>query len=224
MNRISKTALASLIGLAICAASSLRADTVTVVNNGAIFGTTVDVNLSWIPYSGGVYAAPERLTINGVDTYGYCIDLNHFSGSGTFTVNPLDLSPTATPPGAMGAVKADLIREMWAEYYATSLHDPTLARDFQLAIWGVVQGTVSGGVVTPNWSWLTTSGVNSGAIAEIAWANGGSYALADVVGLNAYAPPGNQAYAIPGVPDGGLTAALLGMGMLGLGWVRRMTK
>jgi hypothetical protein len=26
------------------------------------------------------------------------------------------------------------------------------------------------------------------------------------------------------VPDGGLTAMLLGMGMLGLGWVRRMVK
>ncbi len=122
----------------------------------------------------------------------------------------------------MGQEKADFIKEMWAQYYADSLSDNTKAGDFQLAIWGVLMGTASAGQVTSDFTWLT-SGSSSGAQDIIDWANNNTGDLADVAGLNPVSA-GPQSYAIPGVPDGGFTAVLLGMGMLALGGVRRMVK
>jgi hypothetical protein len=240
MNTIPKTVVAGVIGLAICAASSLSANPVTVQNNGTSPGITVGVDLSWIPYNGGAYAGVENLLVNfgsgNVSVPAYCIDLYHFSSTSplSYNIDPLAGSPTANPPKNMGPEKADFIKEMWAQYYGPSLTDATKAGGFQLAIWGVLQGTVTAGVVTPNWDWLSggsTTADTYGADAIISWANVNNGALADVVGLNAviggpqsYAIPGNPSYDPPGVPDGGLTVVLLGMGMLGLGLVRRMAK
>ena len=247
MNTIAKTVAAGVIGLAICAAPSLRANPVTVVNTGTSPGVTVDVHLPI--YNGGAYAGVENLQINfgsgNVSVQAYCIDLYHFSSGSSLNYN-IDLlsgSPTANPPKAMGAEKADFIKEMWAQYYGPSLTDATKAGDFQLAIWGVLQGSFTPtGAMMPNWDWLgdgiTPAATPYGADAIINWANTNSYsgALPDVVGLNAVIVPGvtgPQSYAIPGdpsydpspgVPDGGLTVVLLGMSMLGLGVVRRMAK
>lgn len=232
MNTITKTVGAGVIGLAICVASSLRANPVTVVNTGTSPGVTVSVDLPWIPYNADASAGVENLLINfgsgNVAVPGYCIDLYHFSSGSSlsYNIDQLAGSPTANPPNAMGPAKADFIKEMWAQYYSPSLTDATKAGGFQLAIWGVLQGTITAGVVTPNWSWLgggSATAATYGADAIINWANLNNGPLANVVGLNAVIV-GAQSYGIPGVPDGGLTAALLGMGMLGLGLVRRMAK
>lgn len=251
MNRITKTVAAGLIGLAICSAPSLMANPVSVTMGGVPSDAlSVGVNLAGIRnpsgWVGSVYASYENLTVDGTPYQGYCIDLYHWSASVgstlNYNVNFLQDSPTAQPPGGMGAVKADFIREMWQQYYAASVLDAHSSMDFQLAIWGVLQAkpaaiTIANGNATidGDFSWLT-SGDKGGALAIIDWANNHVGTLADnLVGLNqALTPPtlsgGAQSFIIqtpnltPPVPDGGLTAALLGMGLLGLGWVRRMVK
>lgn len=217
---------ALLVGLA----QTVTANTVTVINTGTSPGVTLNVALPWIPYNGGAYVGVENLKVNGVPTKGFCIDLYHFSSGSSvlYSVDPLALSPSATPPGAMGTAKADFIKEMWAYDYANALTGNNQAAGFQLALWGILQGSISGGVVTPDWTWLgggAATAATYDADDLIAWANGNSGPLANVVGLNAVGvASGPQAYAIPGVPDAGFTAMLLGLGLAGLGGVRRIMK
>jgi hypothetical protein len=220
MNRLLVAKLFILGAVAVLLAQTAMAGTVTVQNTGTSPGMTLGVNLPWIPYSGGAYVGVENLLVDGVAYDAFCIDLYHFaSGSPLlYTVDSLASSPTAVPPDAMGNEMADFIREMWAYGFANALTGNQQAADFQIAIWGVLMGTISGGTVTSDFTWLT-SGSTVGAQALIDWTNTHNGALANLVGLNQVG--GAQAYVIEVVPDGGITCVLLGLGLLGLAAARR---
>jgi hypothetical protein len=217
--------LAPILFLVAVLASPATAGQVTVVNQGTSPGVILNVTLPI--YSGGAYVGVENLLVGNVLYKGFCIDLSHFAGVNTsvaYTIDPLDLSPAAIPPGAMGVEKADFIKEMWAYAYADALKSNAQAAGFQLAIWGVLQGDFVGGVLIPKWGWL--GGEEATAIAYhaddlIAWTNYvHDLPLANVVGLNPVdsTPSAKQSYAI--VPDGGATLALLGGVLIGLGALR----
>ncbi len=215
--------LAVILGclVVLCAQTAMAAPvTVTVVGQGPGPSRVVGINVPI--WNGGVYAGVENLLIDGVAYRAFCIDLYHFSpnGTATYTVRPLGDSPSADPPGPMGADKAAYIKEMWAQYYAAAVTDASRAAGFQLALWSILQGTIAGGVVTPSWTWLTSdpSGNHYGADALITWTNTHQGALADVDGLNNNSL---QAFAVEGVPDGGATVMLLGGALIALGALRR---
>lgn len=131
------------------------------------------------------------------------------------------MSPTAVPLGARGVEKANYISEMWAKFYAGALLTDAAAADFQLAIWGVLQGSISGGIVATSWAWLEV-GDHSGADSLIKWTNENNGVLAyDVVGFNPVNGISSQAYAVQGVPDGGMTLMLLVSALVRLGALRR---
>ena len=113
-----------------------------------------------------------------------------------------------------------------AESQVPASSSNTAAAAFQLAIWGIVQGSISGGVVTADWSWLdggATTATTYGAVGLISDVNTYNGPLADgLVGLNREIPPGGtQSYVVQGVPDGGATMMLLGGALIGLGVLRR---
>lgn len=210
-----------VVGLAAPAA----AGPVAVVNTGVSPGVTVNVNLPWLSYIGEMSAGVMNLTVDGMPYDAFCIDLYHFASSSSllYTIDPLADSPKA---GSMGPDKAAFIQEMWAYGYANALTGDSQAAAFQLAIWGVAQGSISNGVSTPDWTWLT-GGDLAGALALINWANQNAGPLANVVGLNQYFAAGTngtsaQSYAIElPVPDGGATIVLLGGALIGVGALGR---
>jgi hypothetical protein len=199
---------------------------VMVQNMGTGPGVTLTVHTPPpLNYNGGAYVGVENLLVDGVAYKGFCIDLYNFSSGSPLLYDMVALmNSPGVPPGAMGAAKADFIKEMWAHGYAIALTGNNEAAGFQLAIWGVLQGTISGGVSTANWSWLeggATTAAAYGADDLIDWTNTNDGGLANVVGLNRVNPPGGaQSYAIQ-VPDGGATLALLGFALMGLGALRR---
>ncbi len=212
--------LAIILGvLVVLSAHTAAANPVTVVSQGPGPYQIVGINVPI--WNGGVYAGVEKLLVDGVAYNAFCIDLLHFSPTGTktYTIEPLAVSPEAE----MGPEKAAFIQEMWAEYYDAAVGDATEAAAFQLAIWAVLQGTVVGGQADPNWSWLTSDplGIKAIAASRIAWANANDGPLANVVGLN---NPSYQTFAIEGVPDGGATVMLLGGALMLLGVLRRQFK
>ena len=106
-------------------ASPAMANPVTVVNTGTSPGVTLNVMLPWVPYTGGALVGVENLLVDGVAYDAFCIDLYHFAGvnqSILYNIDPLASSPTAIPPGAMGAEQALFIQEMWAYGFATALN------------------------------------------------------------------------------------------------------
>ena len=241
MNKIIlKVKIGALGALSALVAQTAIANSVTVkeITDTTEVIVSVKLNSTTTPYSnlnytGGAYAGFENLSIydsaktTTTIVKGFCIDLYHYSSGAALTYNVAELqySPAATPPGNMGLAKANFIKEMWAQYYNGALSDKTKAAGLQLAIWAVLQGTISGGVVNPtvvpNWNWLVSTD-KYGADGIITWANSNSGPLANVVGLN-QAVTGAQSYAIP-VPDGGMTIALLGGALTMIGVVGRRAR
>jgi hypothetical protein len=212
----------------------------TVYDHGSVYPSeseVIDVNLTWPVspgsphgYDGGAFAGLESLTVNGENRYGFCIDLYHYSVDGgplNYTVNSLGSSPTASPPGAMGAATATFISELWAQYYSANM-GAAEAAGLQVAIWSlVVPGasvSSSSGMASPIFTWLTSGGstasVKATAQNDIAFINteiadGQTPAVAELQAINP--SKYGQAFVIDSVPDGGSTARLLAMGLVCLG-------
>ena len=207
-----RTTLAIIFGaLLTLTAQAASANPVTVQNTGTSPGVILNVSISGF-YTGGVYVGVENLLVDGVLYQGFCIDLHRFASSSSleYTIDPLASSPLHGP--AIGETTANLIKEMWAQYYAGALTDANTAAGLQLAIWSVIMGV-------DDWTWLNSAD-HYGADEMIAWANTHDGPLADLVALNR-TDGSSQSYAIQGVPDGGATVMLLGGALMALGVLRR---
>lgn len=187
-----------------------KAIPVTVAELSPYAGEKV-VNIS-VPgfYTGGVYAGIAKLLVNGVATDGFCIDPFHFSSSSSLSYNTesLENAPknSSIYTGPMGAVKALQIENLWAMNYSAGM-DASHAAGLQIAIWMIVgEG-----------KFTLTSADDFGANAMIAGLEGYKGAPADLYALTG---PG-QDYVVHNTPDGGSTALLLGLGTLGLAYLRR---
>lgn len=154
------------------------------------------------PYSwtGNVYAGVNKLLVDGVAMDGFCIDPFHFSAnSSLYSFTPLTNAPKS-PGGPMGLNEATLIERLWASYYSPSMSAADAA-GLQIAIWDVVGGTT-----------FQLNGFDYGASGFLAYVTDTSAytysgTRAHLVGLTG---PG-QDYVVPGVPDGGSTAGMLGL-------------
>ena len=125
-------------GLAAALLATSAQATLTVTENGVGPGTTLTITSDWPGYNGGALAGIYNLTVNGVATPSFCIDVSRFSpGAPTqYDYISLDKAPL-TPAGPMGAVVATDIRKLWAAYFTDAKADNTglQAAALQAAIW-----------------------------------------------------------------------------------------
>jgi hypothetical protein len=208
-----------LVAVLSLAAITFRAGAVPVTVQEVGIGSyeIVQMNSSTLG-TAWVYAGTINLLVNGVPTQGFCIDPFHWSigGPQPYDMESLALAPKA-PVGGMGAAEALQIEQLWEQYYSPEISNENAA-GLQIAIWEIVGGS----------NFHLTSGIDYGAGDMLAWVN--SNPEASAANLVAVTGPG-QDYVIPngdnpniphipGVPDGGQTAALLGVGLAGIGLLR----
>ncbi len=102
-----------------------------------------------ISYSGNIVAGYYKHDISAATgsgvyvpdpLFGFCIDLsqNPAQSYATFDVVPLTEAPNPTFIGStITTSKANLLRELWARHYSTSMTNQQAA-EFQLAVWEIV--------------------------------------------------------------------------------------
>jgi hypothetical protein len=216
-----------LAGLLWLAAASLKATPVTVTDLGIGAHQTVNITSSTLG-TVDVYAGVVNLQVGPTVTKGFCIDPWHWSITGpqSYDLVSLALAPKA-PTGPMGSAAAIQIEKLWNQFYTLGITD-TNAAALQIEIWKVVDIGVTGGTFHLNSAPI-------GVMTEIGvmetWLNGDlsnapAADLSAVISLS-HSPNGEsvgQDYVIPGVPDGGSTVALLGIGLLGICLIRRRAK
>jgi hypothetical protein len=201
------------------AAFAYRAGAVPVTVQEVGIGSyeVVQINSSTLG-TAWAYAGTLNLLVDDAPTQGFCIDPFHWSVNGPqpYEMESLALGPKA-PGGGMGDAKATQIEQLWQQYFSPSISDENAA-GLQIAIWEIVGGS----------NFQLTSGIDYGAGDMLAWVN--THPDAPIADLDAVTGPG-QDYVIPNgdnpriphipsVPDGGETAALLGVGLAGIGLLR----
>jgi hypothetical protein len=166
-----------------------------------------------IAYSGDVYAGIYNLTVDGVATAGFCIDVQrHSITSSDYSYATLASAPNPSS-GPMYGNAAVNIEKLWAAYYGAAAADSSgvQAAALQVAIWEQVALGNGGYTVIVSGNDQVTS------LANIMTGNlGNLIAQAD---LRALVSPSGQNYVVP-VPEpttmiagaGALGLALLGMG------------
>jgi hypothetical protein len=191
-------------------AGAMSASATTVTFDNVDPNQTVNLTDPWI--SSGVYAGIYNLTVDGVATPSFCIDVADENNGNTFTdYYYTDLAAAAlAPAGPMGSTVATDIEKLWAAYYSPTM-DSQDAAALQVAIWEDIAAnattpysiTVSGNdpVTTEAASMLSSLGTLS--------------AQADLVGLvGPNGPSGEQSYVVA-VPEPTTAGCfLLGLGAL----------
>jgi len=237
------TGLAVAIGLAAFAGNALKATPIIVTEDGIGSNDTVYVNSSTLGDNLHVYAGIVDLTLGtgplATKADAFCIDPWHWSASGPrdYDLEPLASAPK--PPGPMSAEAALQIEQLWAQYmtptYALSGSWQTAdewSAAMQLEIWQTVAGSVSGATYSLDSVDNNFSGEKTAVLGDLATMNTfladatGSTPRADLQAVSSGVNsdrrdnPG-QDYVIDSVPEGGATAALMGMGLLGILALRR---
>jgi hypothetical protein len=230
--------LAAAVGFSAFSGNALKANPIEVTEDGIGANDTVYINSSTLGSNLHVYAGIVDLTLgtgpHSTKTDGFCIDPWHWSVSGPQSYGLEALADAPKPPGPMSAKAALQIEELWAKYmtstYALSGSSHTAdewAAALQLEIWGTVAGSISGASygldsVDNNFSGEATAVLGDlGAMNTYLAGATGSTPRADLeavsggVNVDGRDNPG-QDYVIDSVPDGGTTAALMGMGLLGM--------
>ena len=205
MKSIIRNSFLSLVGLLLLQALNSHAIPVTVKELGVSPAQIVSISVPNF-YTGGVYAGIVKLSVDGVAMDGFCIDPFHFSSSAPMVYNTVSLESAPKPPGIMGTDGADLIRKMWALAYAPSM-TASAAAGLQIAIWKIVGGT----------SFTLTSPNDYGAADLIAKAKSYNGPGANLIALTG----AGQDYVVQSVPETGSTLILLGLGVLGIGTIRK---
>jgi hypothetical protein len=192
----------------------------TVAFNGVSPGQTVNLQVSgisvpWGTGSIGANAGIYNLTVDGVPTAGFCIDVSRYSGTySDYSYAALASAPNP-PAGFMNAIAASNIEKLWAAYYGAAVADSSGvdAAALQVAIWEqVALGAPNGGytvIVSGNDQVTSLANIMTGNLGNLT-------AQAD---LQALVSPSGQNYVVP-VPEpttmiagaGALGLALLGMG------------
>ena len=115
-------------------AGAMSASATTVTFDNVDPNQTVNLTDPWI--SSGVYAGIYNLTVDGVATPSFCIDVADENNGNTFTdYYYTDLAAAAlAPAGPMGSTVATDIEKLWAAYYSPTM-DSQDAAALQVAIW-----------------------------------------------------------------------------------------
>ncbi|MGD0208164.1 MAG: hypothetical protein ABSC89_11200 [Verrucomicrobiota bacterium] len=191
-------------------AGAMSASAVTLTFDNVDPSQTVNLTDPWI--SSGANAGIYNLTVDGVATPSFCIDVADENNGNTFSdyyYSDLASAPLA-PAGPMGATAATDVEKLWAAYYSPSM-DSLDAAALQVAMWE----DIAAKAITP-YS-ITVSGndpVTTEATAMIANLVNLS-AQADLVGLvGPNGPSGEQSYVVA-VPEPTTAGCfLLGLGAL----------
>jgi hypothetical protein len=148
---------------------------------------------------------------SGPLTYSFCMD--PYDPSIAKTENYTAVSLTAGPESSLGSVAmgssaAVTIEKLWAMNYSAAQTSITAAAALQVAIWKAVAES-QGGTVT-----------------AVEYENQANEMLVDTVSYQGGVPPlfawsNNHYQDYIGVPDGGVTAALLGLSLAGVAMLRR---
>ncbi len=200
--------LSILLSLSVSGAQFNIGDSLTVAELGVNPNQVVNVTIDTLHYSGGVYAGVNQLLINGTDRVnGFCIDPFHFSSSQSlpYRVVALANAPKDDPIslGGMGAGAALLIQRLWGTYYSPTMTASTAA-GLQIAIWELVGGSA--------FHLNSVNDYGAGGMLASVESPGYTGPVANLVALT-----GNgQDYVVENVPDGAVTALLLGLALLGL--------
>jgi hypothetical protein len=154
-------------------------------------------------FSGGALAGIYNLTVNGVTTPSFCIDVDREAvNKSDYSYTSLSSAPLS-PVGPMGSSDAVNIEKLWAAYYGSAVTDSSgvTAAALQVAIWETLGNGSLGYTVTVSGNNTVTTEANtmlsslSGLTAE--------------AHLEALTSPDAQNYVVA-MTDGGLTVALLG--------------
>ena len=207
--RIGRRMVAGVLGLLL--AAGLSAQAITVQEFSVYPYQTPTITCTGIG-TVTVYAGVNKLGVDGVPMDGFCIDPFHFSMSSSAGYDYVPL--TGAPKGGyeMDAMAARDIQRLWASYYETATGNADIAAGLQIAIWEVVGGG----------SFALNSGNDYGASSFLEAIHSSAYegGEANVIALTG---PG-QDYVVRNVPDGGLAALLLAMGLVGIGCARMLAE
>ena len=157
-----------------------------------------------------VWAGITNLLVDGLPVNSLCIDPFQWSSNSPLNYVVTDLAAAPIGVYAMGGDSANKIKNLWAMNFASALSDLTgkTAAGLQIAIWETLGGT--------NFS-VVGDDYNAGTmISNLSDYQGLG---ADLVGLSNEL---NQDYVVQNVPDGGVTIALLGVGLLALAAFRKL--
>jgi hypothetical protein len=156
---------------------------------------------------GGVYAGIYNLTVAGVATPSFCIDVQREAG--TFSDYSYAALADAPNPlaGPMNATAASNVEKLWAAYFAAAVADSSgvEAAALQVAIWEQVALGKGGYTVTVSGNDPVTTLANT--------MTGNLVNLTAEADLRALVSPTGQNYVVP-VPEP--TTMLAGAGVLGL--------
>ena len=242
----SRTLFVGLVAFCASTGLTLKGSPIKVTESGIGSNDTVYINSSTLGNNLHVYAGIVDITLGTGPTAkkvdGFCIDPWHWSVSGVQNYQLVPLVDAPKPPGPMSAAAAVDIEELWAKYmtsgFVLSGNAKTAdewAAAMQLEIWQTVAGSISGATYK-----LDSIDNNFSGEAAAVWADLGAMNtfLADATSKTPRAHlegltsgtnsdrrdnPG-QDYVIDCVPDAATTAALLGMGLVGLVALRRSRK
>jgi hypothetical protein len=238
-----KSVLAVAVASFAFAGNALKATPVTVTEDGIGANDTVYINSSTLGNDLHVYAGINDLTVaKGAVTSNvasFCIDPWHWAVSGPQSYNYEPLASAPKPPGPMSAGAAVQIEQLWAQYmtsaYALSSNSQTAdewSAALQLEIWQTMAASISGATyslvsVDSNFSGEATAVLGDLSTMNTFLAHASSstpradlFAVSSGVSPSGADNPG-QDYVIGSLPDGGATAALMGLGLLGMLALRR---
>ncbi|MCZ7636873.1 MAG: VPDSG-CTERM sorting domain-containing protein [Verrucomicrobia bacterium] len=178
-------------------------------------------------YSGSVYAGFYVIRVGnpGSEFKSFCLDLYDFSDTSYHDYSKAALKDAPQSVGnsgiAMGTLGAEAVKKLWAMNYQTALSNPATAAALQVAIWEAVNDAdvglnLAGGSFVLN----TTGSIRTAAQAMLDAVGSYNGPTPDLFAwVNTTDATHYQDYI--GVPDGGATLMLLGMGVCGLAFVSR---
>jgi hypothetical protein len=207
-NRNMKIRYLQLAIMAAGLAGAMSAGATTLTFSGVNPFEMVTLTVSSTSFSNGVYAGVYNLTVDGVATPSFCIDVTREISVGQtyndYSYTDLTLAPLS-PAGPMGSAAAADIEKLWAAYYSPSMNNQTAAA-LQVAIWMDVAAQV--GTYT-----ITVSG-NDAVTTEAATMLGSLSGLTVQADLQGLVSPSGQNYVVP-VPEPTTAGCfLLGLGAL----------
>ena len=197
MKKLQLAIMAAALAGASSASASLTVTETSVSPNEVV---TLQVTGSSTFGPGGVYAGIYNLSVDGVATPSFCIDVNRESG--TFSdYYYTDLASAPLPiVGPMGVNHAIAIEKLWAAYY-TPVMTAQDAAALQVAIWESLGDNTLGYTVTVSGN----AAVTTEAATELASVPG----LTALAGLEGLVSPDGQNYVVVPEPTTMIAGALL---------------
>lgn len=221
-----------IIAAALLFGSAAIADTVELAYMGV--DTTYTASGK---YAGGAYAYNAYVGIYNIDVKGkgafasFCIDIYDYAGDkGTYY--KYDVTSLAKAPQSVGDVGIEMgeagalaVKKLWDLFYKDALTDKTgkTAASLQVAIWEVVNEKGNGKYSLTDGNFTATGGNFDKALTQDMLKKIADYNPAQLPNLFAYVNTTDKTHYqdFIGVPDGGVTLALLGISLGGLAFFAR---